>query len=221
VELGQKIKILRKNLGLNQTEFAKLIGVEEQSTISKWERGDQQPGAERSARLANLAGVSINEWLGLDTAGTSGGGGRNVNIVGELKADTWIDSLLWPQERHYSVAFPLPPTAPEQVLQGFILRGTSMNRIYADGSIILISRTEKKSKPKPGQRVLVIRRNKADKVEATLKEYAVDADGTEWLWPRSSDPRYQAPLELKSTREMDVTIAGVVMASISLEGFGT
>jgi transcriptional regulator with XRE-family HTH domain len=219
MEMKDKIKNLRKRLNLTQVEFAKLLDVDEQSTISKWERGDQQPGAERSAKLANLAGMTINEWLGIETGGTrDNSGARTFNVVGELEADAWRESVYWPQERHYTVPFPLPPVSTDMVLQGFIARGPSMNVFYPDGSIVFVSRV-KKFKPRNGQRVMVVRRNKEGKCEATVKEYVANADGTEWLWPRSTDPHYQAPVQLKSTPDMHVDIVGVVVAVIALENW--
>jgi transcriptional regulator with XRE-family HTH domain len=41
-KVGTLIKNHRKSLGMNQTEYAKLIGAGRYSTISSWEIGDRE-----------------------------------------------------------------------------------------------------------------------------------------------------------------------------------
>jgi len=47
------IRQYRLRYGLTQTEFAGLVGVS-QRTVSRWERGDDQPNAERQKQLRDL-----------------------------------------------------------------------------------------------------------------------------------------------------------------------
>jgi DNA-binding transcriptional regulator YiaG len=41
---AEEIKKVRRNLGMNQREFADALGIRRQQTISKWEKGDEGPG---------------------------------------------------------------------------------------------------------------------------------------------------------------------------------
>lgn len=70
MKLSKKVKALRRSRGLNQAEFAKLVGNVDQSTVSKWERDLQQPRGEALVRLAGLAEESPAEFMGLEEKST-------------------------------------------------------------------------------------------------------------------------------------------------------
>lgn len=62
LSLGLKIKELRKTSGLNQTQMAKELGVHLQ-TISRYERGELEPGPEILSILAEKFNVDANFLL--------------------------------------------------------------------------------------------------------------------------------------------------------------
>lgn len=51
---AKKLRALRSKLGLSQSEFAELLGVN-QSTIARWEREERRIGGPASKLLAQLA----------------------------------------------------------------------------------------------------------------------------------------------------------------------
>lgn len=57
------LRQFRKSQHKTQYELGLLVGVP-QSTISKWERGTQQPGVEHAAKLAQLMGTPVATLLG-------------------------------------------------------------------------------------------------------------------------------------------------------------
>lgn len=59
LKIGSQIRIRRTALGLNQTETAERIGVD-QSTIAKWERGTRM-SANHLPTIAAFLGSDINE----------------------------------------------------------------------------------------------------------------------------------------------------------------
>lgn len=61
--LGNKIKHLRKSMGLTQEEFANLIGVTFQA-VSKWERGESYPDINYLPAISKILNISIDELLG-------------------------------------------------------------------------------------------------------------------------------------------------------------
>lgn len=61
MEMRDKIKALRAKLGVDQEGLASLVGVA-QSTVSRWEEG-ATPGPERIKRMAELAGVTVDEFM--------------------------------------------------------------------------------------------------------------------------------------------------------------
>lgn len=58
-----RIKELREEKGLSQSEVAKAIGGT-QSNLAKWEKGSVQPGAEFIKKLADFFNVSADYLLG-------------------------------------------------------------------------------------------------------------------------------------------------------------
>lgn len=213
-DVGKKIRELREKLGLSQVEFATRLD-EDQSKISKWERGKQRPNADGAAKLAALAGQSVAEWWGVAPLRATDINAPMVRVIGELRAGAWREAVEWPHDDQFTVPVPRDPAKPALPLQGFIVRGESMNRIYPDGTLVFVAATIPNGiKPKSGDIVLVQRRNRDGLYEATLKELVVSEDGARWLWPRSSDPEHQAPLQYRSTDAEEVTVTGVVDTAV-------
>ncbi len=64
--LNENIKELRLLRGLNQVEFAKIIGVTKQC-VSNWENDNVLPSIEMLVRIAKFFCVSTDRLLGLDS----------------------------------------------------------------------------------------------------------------------------------------------------------
>lgn len=60
-EIGARIRRIRDEKGLTQEEFGKLIGVQG-AAVSKYEKGDIDPGTAGIVRIAETGGVAI-DWL--------------------------------------------------------------------------------------------------------------------------------------------------------------
>ena len=73
-----------------------------------------------------------------------------------------------------------------------------MDLLYPEGTMVIVVRYGDIGRgPAPGERVIVLRRAQdMDAYEATVKEFQIDAKGRRVLWPRSSDPDFQAPFIL-------------------------
>ena len=61
-ELGNKIAMKRKNLGMTQVEFAEQLSVTRQ-TVSRWEAGTVMPDIDKIADIARILGVSCDYLL--------------------------------------------------------------------------------------------------------------------------------------------------------------
>lgn len=212
--MAEKIKDLRRRLGIDQTQLAERIGDVDQTTISKWERGKTKPNAARSAKLAELAGETVGEWLGVEPVSAKDVRAKTVRVVGDLQAGNWREALEWDYDDQYDVPALLDPALPGYPLKGYVVRGQSMNKIYPDGAIVYAASTISNGlKPANGDHVLVSRRDNKGLCEASLKELVIEDDGSKWLWPRSYDPEHQAPLKFNNGDSEEVTITGIVMAS--------
>lgn len=61
-DLGNKMALKRKDLGLTQTEFAEKLSVTRQ-TVSRWEAGTVMPDIEKISDIAEILGVSCDYLL--------------------------------------------------------------------------------------------------------------------------------------------------------------
>lgn len=66
-EVGQRIKKLRENKGLEQLDLASMLGYKSQSTISKWESGTNLPTGKNMIKLAQIFGVTSDYILDGET----------------------------------------------------------------------------------------------------------------------------------------------------------
>ncbi len=87
LNLGNRIKAIRKGLGINQETFAELIGVKTKTAISNWEQGKCEPNISKLLTIAKAGGKSI-DWL---TNGTD-----NVKIKSEalLLLNSELETLI-------------------------------------------------------------------------------------------------------------------------------
>jgi transcriptional regulator with XRE-family HTH domain len=60
--IGQKVKELREQAGLNQIQIAQFLGVD-QSMISKCEKGERQFQVDHLEQLGNLFGFTLAELM--------------------------------------------------------------------------------------------------------------------------------------------------------------
>ena len=214
--MARKIKDLRLLLGINQRELAEKIGLKSQGSVSKWERGKEIPDSTHTVRLAKLAGVGVHEWLDMPDIGETVMPRRRLRLVGSVQAGAWKEAIEDSEQRW--VDTPLPAEFDNVDVQAFEVTGSSMNKIYPEGTVVYVASVHSYRAPEDEDRVLIIRRNEAGLYEATLKEYIVGEDGQKWLWPRSYDPQHQAPLEyIKGSDGEDITIKGIVVASLIVE----
>lgn len=63
--LGERIKKIRKKLGMSQLEFSKAIGATK-SAVSNWENGYNAPNNERLKVIAELANTSVDKLINPD-----------------------------------------------------------------------------------------------------------------------------------------------------------
>lgn len=65
MQIGERIKELRENKNLTQTELAELLGFKTYTTVSKWENNDNYPKGKDLKRLSEIFGVTSDYLLGL------------------------------------------------------------------------------------------------------------------------------------------------------------
>lgn len=63
IEVGNRIKNIRKSKGLTLEEFGKFFENADKSLVSKWERGKAIPNNSRLKMIAQFGDISVNELL--------------------------------------------------------------------------------------------------------------------------------------------------------------
>ena len=80
---GQRIELLRSELGWTQVQLAKKLNIAKQ-TVSNWENDNIQPSIEMLVRMAKLFGVSTDFLLGLDEIPRISVEGLPPNVIAHI-----------------------------------------------------------------------------------------------------------------------------------------
>jgi repressor LexA len=192
IEMALKVRLLRKKLKLNQLAFAELVGVT-QPTVSRWERGQDEPQGENLVKLASLAGERVEEFAGYGDSPEIKV--KRVTVVGAVQAGVWVEAVEWTLGERYEVSWSPDGKFDAYAKFGLRIRGSSMNQIYPDGAVIICVKFYDLGgrDPRHGERVVVYRRRGNGLLEATVKEFVIDK-GRMWLVPRSHDLEHQSPM---------------------------
>ena len=134
--IAANIKALRKKFGLTQRELAEAVGVTE-NAVSKWETGYSVPRMGAIERIAAHYGVTIRSIVdddGMEGCSTSRAGGAGLPLLALPR--TCDEGGTQAAEGFISVPYEVWRDHPN----GYFLKaeGRSMNRLYPEGSYILI-----------------------------------------------------------------------------------
>lgn len=117
-------------------------------------------------------------------------------IRGEVQAGTWKDNEEWPRTEWKPITLPRARLHRGTRSYFLVVRGTSMNLLYPDGTIIeCVNLPDYEGALKDGDKVICVRRDRNGLYETTCKELRV-RNGMAQLWPRSDDPAYQEVISL-------------------------
>ena len=95
-QIGIRIKQLRENAGLNQTEFAEMIGASN-SRVSNWEKGINRPDVDLLSKICETLNVSADELLELNNdISLNSKEQKMINLYRELSYNgkCFLDSLM-------------------------------------------------------------------------------------------------------------------------------
>jgi transcriptional regulator with XRE-family HTH domain len=204
---------LRKRKGLSQAGLAELLGVE-QPTVQRWEKGKREPSLGQLIEIAKVLDIEPGSLIDPTMVVPIG---PRLFVKGEVAAGVWRQAFEWPQDDWQS--FTGRSDVKAEIAHRFGLRvvGDSMNEVYPEGTIVECVSVFGHAEPEPGRRVVVLRTNENDEVEATVKEL-VEQDGELWLVPRSTNPAHR-PFKASEPESgiKQVRIAAIVVASVRPE----
>lgn len=213
-EIAERMKWLRKDhLKLTQEQVATRLGDITRGAVGNWERGE---GIKRAnvLRFAETFGVSfdwlvtgrgkpfdnVSETLALKVAGTTSG---SIPVHGTVAAGVWQEANtldgLTPHEE-------VPPT-PEYPLEWQIalsVSGTSLNKIAQDGDRLICLDIAKSGADVTDGDLVIVERSRmgGQLIERTAKRIRKTMKGLE-LWPESTHPDFQSPIEYKPDGDED------------------
>lgn len=206
---GETIASIRKRIGLTQSQLAERLNVE-QPTIQRWERGLREPNMSKLVDIAAALGVEPGDLFGAGFVPL----GPKLFVKGQVAAGDWVEAYEWPEEDWQSFTGRPDVNADMQHRFGLRVVGNSMNEVYPDNTIVECVSVFGHTEIKPGKRVVILQRNLAGKIEATVKEIQEDHDGRVWAIPRSTDPSFRAiDITKPEPGIIEVRIVAVVVAS--------
>lgn len=228
--LGGALKVLRHRAGMNQAEAAEQAGFETAEGWRKYETGRAtgifKPDMQR--RLAGAVAATVDqlkeEAERIRLTGASLGGGEIVRpsvwsnprageqafleLRGRVQAGAWL--ML--DEAAQDAARPLPitrdprfPHAEQWLSQ---VDGDSMNRLnILSGDVVHVVDAIGAGYFARTDDIVEVERSRfgGSEREVTLKQVEVTERGV-LLWPRSTNPRWQNPLDLRDGAELDETV---------------
>lgn len=236
MSLGQRIKTAREARKMSQKALAQIVGIE-QPSIAAIESGKAK-GTKHILAIANAL-QQDPDWLQsgkgrMRTVEQSTGNlvepsqspnkasvvsVRAVNDVskvtvrGAVQAGVWSAAAEWPEDERYETLVRINPKYRGLEPIALEVRGPSMNRVYPHNTIVIcIAYIDLGREPVHGERV-VVQRRRGDVVEASVKEYRRDGDGTPRLWPLSTHPDHQAPIRAADGDDDDVRITHKVISA--------
>ena len=187
---------------MSQGKLAKLVGTTPQQ-IGHLESGKRKLSQEWMFRLAPALRCQPSDLFptprgpkDVPVLSTS-----RVKVLGDVQAGVFKAALEWPPEDQFEMTVVLQ--APYNRLPAFGLKviGPSMDMEFPEGSYVVCVRLHDLGEDfelESGRFVIVLARNSTDELEATIKQFKVDAQGKAWLWPRSTHPDFQQPIKVRS-----------------------
>lgn len=206
---------------ITHEKMAEMIGCST-SQVTMLLSGERKYHSEWIDKISKALGIPV--WqLFADPNVINGGDVDSVSVIGEIQAGVWKEANQFDEEDIFCIPYGVPNLYKNKV---YALRvaGDSMNLAYPEGTYIIVVPLLDYASPLVSGKRVIVERKKADGiVEATAKELEV-VNGTARLWPRSTNPKFQNPLEInwphKEPEDIGletIEISGVIIGSYQSE----
>ena len=208
MEVGKKIKRLRKERKITQRELANKLNIAV-STVSSWELGTNKPLMDKIQMMAALFNVKPSYFLDDEVVSVvrensiSYDAFRMVPLLGKVTAGEPITAI---ENKEGSI--PVSEMFLDRSKEYFYLKvkGDSMNLEFSDGSFVLVEHT---SVIENGQIAVVL----IDNEEATVKKVMLN-DNNIALLPQSTNNTHQP--KLYNLAKDNVQIIGKVVQAMKM-----
>ncbi|WP_374139451.1 LexA family protein [Sphingomonas sp.] len=204
-------EILRRFIvqrGLRIAAWAKQAGVDKNSIYNFLNGHSQALDPRTYAKLARV--VEIPAWqISGDTPEAPSP--TSIWVVGYVEAGVFREAVEWESSQWRAIDVPVPSRF-QHVSKALEVRGRSMDLEYPEGSVVIWVDIINSRAPVSGDHVIAYAYAKDGSVEATVKELRVNDDQV-WLWPKSSSPDHQVPINVTEPPEgvSTIEIKGLVV----------
>lgn len=218
---GERLRSKREERGISAAELASRVGRSE-SAVRNQENGTNGIPPGLAKRYAQALGTTAS-WILYGEEGNSTLAAPEMAalpLLGPIRAGAWlsIDDTIQQEPETRAAARDRRYPHAEQWLRE--VQGDSMNarNIFPGDLVHIVDLAGAGVNLNTGMIVEVIRERDGGSLrEITLKEVEVTPDGLT-LWPRSTNPRWSAPVRLDddSGRDTEVRVTGLLLAKITL-----
>lgn len=205
-------------IGRTKAGLAAALGVSRPrvSEIVNGKRKVQEEEIAKLARYLQLPTAVVVARLGRHRE-SERGEVEPIYIKGVVKAGLWAEEAQWPEDEWEEIYVPLP-RRKQTGLYALRVVGPSMNEVFPEGTIVIVEDIHQRENPPRERSRVVCQRVSGGRFETTVKELRTDAAGRYWLWPRSTDPEHQQPIEVPPPDRWDesrdgdgVYVVGIVI----------
>lgn len=211
---GKRIAQIRKLRGITQVKLAELMHVE-QPTVQRWESGKRDPGVGTMYDLAKVLGVDACDFFMDDTQVPLG---PKLFVKGSALTGQWVNNWQWPEQEWRSFTGRADEASDVSMRFGLRLDGDGFDLIYPPGTILEFRAHFGNADIPAGKKILIVREREDGMFEASVRELAIDAQGTRYAIARSSNPSYM-PIKVDQDEPgiVETVIAAVAIQSVKPE----
>ncbi len=206
-----KVKEMRERAGLTQKQLADALGITQQS-VYYYESGDRDIKSSTLIDMSRILGCTVTELLGLSSSNIiqfNPCKSRPVPVFGSIAAGTPREALAQSDVTHDT---PESLCANRENAFWLTVAGNSMNRLFPDGSLVLIDPNDD---VRNGD-VAVVFVNGDD---ATLKRVYFEGEAVR-LHPESYDPEYRdRVIDATDPDAPEVRVIGKAVSYTAPEGW--
>jgi phage repressor protein C with HTH and peptisase S24 domain len=208
----ERRQILREFIverGLKIARWAKNSGVDKNSIYNFLNNHSNALDPRTYAKLARTAEVPVWRISGDSPEPQSP---TVIWVSGSVEAGAFHEAVEWDRSRWYPVDVPVPERFRRRA-KALEVRGHSMDLEYKPGAVVVWVDFLDFRPPRHEDHVIVYAHSSDGQIESTVKELRVDENGKRWLWPRSSRPEHQQPIDTDNPPEgvTSIEIKGIVI----------
>jgi phage repressor protein C with HTH and peptisase S24 domain len=208
-ERREILRMFIKERGLKIARWAKESGVDKNSVYNFLNGYSNALDPRTYQKLARTAEVPVWRISGESPEAPSP---TSIWVIGSVEAGAFHEAVEWDRSRWYSVDVPVPERFRRRA-KALEVRGHSMDLEYRPGAVVIWVDFLDFRPPRHEDHVIVYAHHNDGRIEATVKELRIDDEGKRWLWPRSTKPEHQQPIDTDNPPEEigSIEIKGIVI----------